>query len=84
MVDLTDYTCTCDQFQLESFSCKHTIAVTIYRGFAARILYSPYYIADYRKVAYAKTIFSPLNEVAWKVFYHILPFYSLLASELPK
>ncbi|XP_022867142.1 uncharacterized protein LOC111386884 [Olea europaea var. sylvestris] len=31
MVDLIDGTCTCKQFQLESFPCEHAIAVAIYR-----------------------------------------------------
>ncbi|XP_022874159.1 uncharacterized protein LOC111392982 [Olea europaea var. sylvestris] len=63
MVDLTDGTCTCKQFQLESFPCEHVAAVAMYRGFAARTLCSPYYIAENWRAAYTEIIFPLPNEV---------------------
>ncbi|XP_022899389.1 uncharacterized protein LOC111412698 [Olea europaea var. sylvestris] len=77
MVDLSDGTCTCKQFQLESFSCEHAVAVAMYRGFAARTLCSPYYIAENWKAAYVETIFPLPNEVEWEVPDHIRPFNTL-------
>ncbi|XP_022893719.1 uncharacterized protein LOC111408149 [Olea europaea var. sylvestris] len=77
MVDLSDGTCTCKQFQLESFSCEHAVAVAMYRGFTARILCHPYYTAENWRVAYVETIFSLPNEVEWEVPDHIRPFNTL-------
>lgn len=47
IVNLIDNTCTCSRFQLKYFPCEHTIALTMYRGFAARTLRSPDYKAEY-------------------------------------
>ncbi|XP_022862304.1 uncharacterized protein LOC111382530 [Olea europaea var. sylvestris] len=47
IVDLNDNTCTCRQFQLESFPCAHAVAVAMYRGFPPHNLCSHYYMADF-------------------------------------
>jgi hypothetical protein len=78
MVDLTDNTCTCTRFQLESFPCEHAVAVAMYRGFAARTLCSLYYTTESWRTAYAETIFPLPNEAEWEVPEHILPFHNLL------
>lgn len=78
MVDLTDNTCSCKKFQLETFSCEHVVAVAMYRGFAAKTLCSHYYTTDYWRVAYTEIIFSLSNEAEWKVPDHIRPFNTLL------
>lgn len=77
MVDLSDGTCTCKQFQLESFPCEHAVAVTMYRGFAARTLCSASYTAENWRAAYVETIFSFPNEGEWEVLDHIHPFNTL-------
>ncbi|XP_022886712.1 uncharacterized protein LOC111402561 [Olea europaea var. sylvestris] len=77
MVDFTDETGTCKQFQLESFSCEYAVAVAMYRGLAARTFCSPYYTAKKWRVAYVETIFSLPNEVEWEVSNHIRPFNTL-------
>ncbi|XP_022847488.1 uncharacterized protein LOC111370001 [Olea europaea var. sylvestris] len=63
IIDLNDNTCTCRQFQLESFPCAHSVAVAMYKGFPPHSLRSYYYMADFWKAAYAETIFPLLNEV---------------------
>ncbi|XP_022852522.1 uncharacterized protein LOC111374128 [Olea europaea var. sylvestris] len=78
MVDLTDNTCTCTRFQLESFSCEHTVAVAMYRGFTARKLCSLYYTTESWRTAYAETVFHLSNETDWEIPEHILPFNDLL------
>ncbi|CAA2974411.1 uncharacterized protein LOC111394015, partial [Olea europaea subsp. europaea] len=78
MLDLTDNTCSCTRFQLESFPCEHAIAVAMYRGFAARMLCSLYYTTECWRTAYAETIFPLPNEAEWEVPEHILPFHNLL------
>ncbi|XP_022843105.1 uncharacterized protein LOC111366620 [Olea europaea var. sylvestris] len=50
IVDLNENTCTCRQFQLESFPCAHAVAVAMYRGFPPHSLCSHYYMADFWKV----------------------------------
>lgn len=77
IVDLTDNTCTCARFQLESFPCEHAVAVALNRGFAARTLCSPYYTAEYWRAAYAETVFPLPNESEWEVPDNILPLNSL-------
>ncbi|XP_022846192.1 uncharacterized protein LOC111368917 [Olea europaea var. sylvestris] len=77
MVDLSDGTCTCKQFQFESFPCEHAIAVAIYRGFATRTLCSAYYTAENWRAAYVETIFSLPNEAEWEVPDHIRLFNTL-------
>ncbi|XP_022846315.1 uncharacterized protein LOC111369061 [Olea europaea var. sylvestris] len=77
MVDLSDGTCTCKQFQLESFPCEHAVAVAMYREFAVRTLCSPYYTAENWRAAYVETIFSLPNEAKWEVSDHIRPFNTL-------
>ncbi|XP_022861229.1 uncharacterized protein LOC111381660 [Olea europaea var. sylvestris] len=61
-------------YMLESFSCEHAVAVTMYRGFAARTLYSPYYTSENWRVAYTETIFPLSNEIKWEVPNYIRPF----------
>ncbi|XP_022864450.1 uncharacterized protein LOC111384414 [Olea europaea var. sylvestris] len=63
MVDLSDGTCTCKQFQLESFPCEHAVMLAMYREFAAKTLCSPYYTAENWRDAYVETIFPLPNEV---------------------
>lgn len=82
IVDLTDNTCTCSRFQLRSFSCEHTIVVTIYRGFVMRTLCSPYYMTNYLIITYAETIFPQSNEAVWEVPDHIFPFDCLFSLEV--
>ncbi|XP_022889070.1 uncharacterized protein LOC111404507 [Olea europaea var. sylvestris] len=77
MVDLSDGTCTCKQFQLESFPCEHAVAVAMYQGFAARTLCSAYYTAENWRPAYVETIFPLPNEVEWEVPDHIRSFNTL-------
>ncbi|XP_022873492.1 uncharacterized protein LOC111392388 [Olea europaea var. sylvestris] len=63
IVDLNGNTCTCRQFQLESFPCTHVVAVAINRGFPPHTLCIAYYTTDYYRAAYIETIFSIPNEV---------------------
>lgn len=63
IVDLTDNTCTYNLFQLDSFLCKHTVVVAVYKGFAMRNPCFLYYTADYWGVAYVEIIFHLPNEV---------------------
>ncbi|XP_022870852.1 uncharacterized protein LOC111390097 [Olea europaea var. sylvestris] len=78
MVDLTDDTCTCKKFLLETFPFEHVVVVAMYREFAARTLCSHYYTTDYWRVAYPETIFPLSNEVEWEVSDHIHSLNTLL------
>ncbi|XP_022894089.1 uncharacterized protein LOC111408577 [Olea europaea var. sylvestris] len=82
IVDLNDNTCTCRQFQLESFPCAHAVAVAMYIGFPPHSLCSHYYTADFWKAAYAETIFPLPNEVEWEVPDYIVAFNNLLLAEV--
>ncbi|XP_022880675.1 uncharacterized protein LOC111397945 [Olea europaea var. sylvestris] len=83
IVDFNDNTCTCRQFQLESFPCVHAVAVAMYRGFQPHILCSHYYMADFWRAAYAETIFLLPNEVEWEVPDYIVTLNNLLSPEVP-
>lgn len=63
MVDFTDNTCPCSEFQLETFSYEDTVAIAMYRGFAIRTLHFPYYTTDYWRTMYTETIFPLPNKV---------------------
>ncbi|XP_022891809.1 uncharacterized protein LOC111406651 [Olea europaea var. sylvestris] len=78
IVDLNDNTCTCRQFQLESFPRAHAVAVAMYRGFPPHSLCSHYCMADFWRAAYAKTIFPLPNEAEWEVPNYIVAFNNLL------
>lgn len=81
IVSLNDNTCTCRQFQLESFPCAHAVAVAKYRGIPPHSLCTHYYMADYWRAAYAETIFPLPNEAEWEVPDHILPLNNLLSPD---
>ncbi|XP_022874053.1 uncharacterized protein LOC111392877 [Olea europaea var. sylvestris] len=83
IVDLNDNTCTCRQFQFESFPCAYAVAVAMYRGFPPYNLYSHYYMADFWRAAYAETIFPLPNEVKWEVPDYIVALNNLLPPEVP-
>ncbi|XP_022861520.1 uncharacterized protein LOC111381906 [Olea europaea var. sylvestris] len=78
IVDLNDNTCTCRQFQLESFSCTHAVAMAMYKGIPPHTLCIVYYTTGFWKTAYAETIFPVPNEVEWEVPDHILSLNNLL------
>ncbi|XP_022893047.1 uncharacterized protein LOC111407657 [Olea europaea var. sylvestris] len=78
IIDLNDNTCTCRQFQLESFPCTHAVAVAMYRGIPPHTLCSAYYTTGSWRAAYAKTIFPVPNEAEWEVPDHILSLNNLL------
>ncbi|XP_022865572.1 uncharacterized protein LOC111385421 [Olea europaea var. sylvestris] len=80
IVDLSDNACTCRLFQLESFPCTYAVTVTMHRGFPPHTLCSVYYMTDYWRAAYTKTIFPVSNEVEWEVPDHILPLNNLLST----
>ncbi|XP_022891340.1 uncharacterized protein LOC111406256 [Olea europaea var. sylvestris] len=61
-----------DPLDESRFSVEFTVAM--YRGFAARILCSPYYTAENWRAVYVETIFSLPNEFEWEVPDHICPF----------
>ncbi|XP_022841990.1 uncharacterized protein LOC111365688 [Olea europaea var. sylvestris] len=64
-------------YMFESFPCEHAVTVAMYRGFTARTLYYPYYIAENWRAAYVETIFQFPNEAEWEVADHIRPFNTL-------
>lgn len=82
VVSLHDNTCTYRQFQLESFPCAHAVAMARHRGIPLHNLCTPYYMADFWRVAYVETIFPLPNEAEWEVPYHILPLNNLLTPEV--
>ncbi|XP_022861628.1 uncharacterized protein LOC111382004 [Olea europaea var. sylvestris] len=82
IIDLNNNTCTCRQFQLESFPCTRAVAVAMYRGILPHTLCSAYYTTGSWRVAYVETIFPVPNEVEWEVLGHILSLNNLLSPAL--
>ncbi|RYE21854.1 MAG: hypothetical protein EOP45_09050 [Sphingobacteriaceae bacterium] len=52
-VNLHEKTCSCREFQLDSFICAHGIAACGHRNLAVEGYISPYYTAEYWRASYA-------------------------------
>ncbi|XP_022854987.1 uncharacterized protein LOC111376272 [Olea europaea var. sylvestris] len=78
IIYLNDNTCTCKQFQLESFPYTHAVEVAMHRGLPPCTLCSAYYMTNYWRATCAEAIFLVPNEVEWEVPDHILPLNNLL------
>ncbi|XP_022899241.1 uncharacterized protein LOC111412537 [Olea europaea var. sylvestris] len=67
IVDLSEETCTCCEFQLNRMPCVHASRAACFRGKTLYELCSRYYSSDYWKGAYIETIYPVPREVDWVV-----------------
>ncbi|XP_022883905.1 uncharacterized protein LOC111400751 [Olea europaea var. sylvestris] len=67
IVDLSEETCTCREFQLNCMPCVHASRAACFRGKTLYELCSRYYSSDYWKGAYSETIYPVPREVDWVV-----------------
>ncbi|XP_022880786.1 uncharacterized protein LOC111398064 [Olea europaea var. sylvestris] len=63
IVDFSENTCTCHEFQLNRMSCIHVTRAACLRGKSLYDLCSLYYIFEYWKGAYRETIYLVLREL---------------------
>ncbi|XP_022871277.1 uncharacterized protein LOC111390460 [Olea europaea var. sylvestris] len=67
MVDFSENTCTCREFQLNRMLCVHATRAACLIGKSLYDLCSPYYTSEYWKGAYREAIYPVLREVDWIV-----------------
>ncbi|XP_022886916.1 uncharacterized protein LOC111402845 [Olea europaea var. sylvestris] len=67
IVDFSENTCTCREFQLNRMSCVHATRAACLRGKSLYDLCSPYYRSEYWKGAYREAIYPVAHEVDWIV-----------------
>ncbi|XP_022841977.1 uncharacterized protein LOC111365670 [Olea europaea var. sylvestris] len=67
IVDFSENTCTCCEFQLNRMLCVHATHAACLRGKLLYNLCSPYYTFEYWKGAYGEAIYHILREVDWNV-----------------
>ncbi|XP_022855886.1 uncharacterized protein LOC111377070 [Olea europaea var. sylvestris] len=67
IVDFSEKTCTCREFQLNRMSCVHATRAACLRGKSLYDLCSPYYTSEYWKGAYGEAIYPVQREVDWNV-----------------
>ncbi|XP_022880915.1 uncharacterized protein LOC111398216 [Olea europaea var. sylvestris] len=66
-VDFYEMTCTCRRFDLDKFSCAHTIAAARFKGDEGYKLCTLFYTSICWKQAYSKFVYPLPNEVEWKI-----------------
>ncbi|XP_022891823.1 uncharacterized protein LOC111406668 [Olea europaea var. sylvestris] len=67
IVDFSENTCTCREFQLNRMPCIHATHAACLRGKSLYDLCSSYYTFEYWKGAYGEAIYPVLREVDWIV-----------------
>ncbi|XP_022880619.1 uncharacterized protein LOC111397883 [Olea europaea var. sylvestris] len=67
IVNLSEETCTCREFQLNRMPCIHASHAACFRGKMLYELCSHYYSSDYWKGAHSETIYPVPREVDWVV-----------------
>ncbi|XP_022860442.1 uncharacterized protein LOC111380992 [Olea europaea var. sylvestris] len=67
IVDFSDNTCICREFQLNHMPCIHASRAACLRGKSLYDLCSPYYTSDYWRGAYSEAIYPLTREVDWIV-----------------
>ncbi|XP_022891918.1 uncharacterized protein LOC111406773 [Olea europaea var. sylvestris] len=72
IVDFSDNTCTCHEFQLNRMPCAHTTRGATLSGESLYDLCSSYYTSEYWTSAYMEVIYPVTQEVDWIVPNEIL------------
>jgi hypothetical protein len=67
IVDFSENSCTCREFQLNRMPCVHATRAACLRGTSLYDLCSPYYTSVYWMGAYSETIYPVSREVDWVV-----------------
>ncbi|XP_022875818.1 uncharacterized protein LOC111394300 [Olea europaea var. sylvestris] len=72
IVDFSDNTCTCREFQLNRIPCAHATRGATLSGKSLYDLCSPHYTSEYWRGAYMEVIYPVTREVDWVVPNEIL------------
>ncbi|XP_022860655.1 uncharacterized protein LOC111381146 [Olea europaea var. sylvestris] len=67
IVDFSEKTCTCREFQLNCMPCVHATHAVCLRGTSLYDLFSPCYTSEYWKGAYGEAIYPIQREMDWNV-----------------
>ncbi|XP_022883861.1 uncharacterized protein LOC111400702 [Olea europaea var. sylvestris] len=67
IVDFSDNSCTCREFQINRMPCVHATRAACLRDMSFYDLCSPYYTSEYWRGAYSEAIYPVMREVDWIV-----------------